>query len=183
MRIAMIGAGAMGSSLGARLAGAGAEVVLYDVDAAHVAAIVAGGLTVATPSSEIRVSLPATTDAAAIGPVDLAIVLVDSNATKAAAATLANVLPDESFALTLQNGIGNVEALVAALGRERVVGGCTYNSAARLAPGRVLHSNVGKTTIGELDGRRSERVAAIAALFRRPACRPRSATTSSATSG
>ena len=93
MRIAMIGAGAMGSSLGARLAGAGAEVVLYDVDAAHVAAIVAGGLVVATPYGEIRVPLPATTDAAAIGPVDLAIVLVDSNATKAAAATLANVLP------------------------------------------------------------------------------------------
>ena len=82
MRIAMIGAGAMGSSLGARLAGADAEIVLFDVDAAHVAAIVADGLTVATPSGEIRVSLRATTDAAAIGPVDMAIVLVDSNATR-----------------------------------------------------------------------------------------------------
>jgi 2-dehydropantoate 2-reductase len=166
MRIAMIGAGAMGSSIGARLARAGAEIVLYDLDEAHVAAIRAGGLTVATPTGEIHVRLPATTDATAIGPVDLAIVLVDSNATRDAGAALARVLSATGFALTLQNGIGNIEALTVALGRRRVVGGTTYNSAARVAPGRVLHSNIGETTIGELDGRPSERVAAIAGLFR-----------------
>src|SRR5690242_11028590 len=85
MRIAMIGAGAMGSTFGAWLARAGADVVLYDLDAAHVAAIAAGGLSVATPAGEIHMKLPATTDAAGIGLVDMAIVLVDSNATRAAA--------------------------------------------------------------------------------------------------
>jgi 2-dehydropantoate 2-reductase len=167
MRIAMIGAGAMGSSVGARLAGAGAEVVLYDLDEAHVAAIVGAGLTVSGPGGDLLVHLPATTSASDIGAVDMAVVLVDSNATAAAAATLAEVLPEASFVLTLQNGIGNVEALTAALGRERVLGGSTYNSAARLAPGRVLHSNIGKTTIGELDGRASQRSTAIAELFTR----------------
>jgi len=166
MRIAMIGAGAMGSTFGAWLARAGADVVLYDLDAAHVAAIAAGGLSVATPAGEIHMKLPATTDAAGIGLVDMAIVLVDSNATRAAATALAAILPATAFALTLQNGIGNIEALAAALGRERVLGGTTYNSAARLAPGRVLHSNIGETTIGELDGRHSERVSAVAGLFR-----------------
>jgi len=165
MRIVMIGAGAMGSSIGAWLASAGADVVLYDVDSAHVEAIREGGLTVTTPSGEMRLPLRATTDTSAIGPVDMAVVLVDSNATRAAATALATVLPANGFALTLQNGIGNIEALIAALGRERVVGGSTYNSAARLAPGRVLHSNIGKTTIGELDGRSSERATAIAELF------------------
>src|SRR3954447_10044227 len=80
MRIAMIGAGAMGSTFGARFAQAGAEVVLYDLDEAHIAAIAADGLTVTTPSGEIHVRLPATSDIARIGPVDMAVVLVDSNA-------------------------------------------------------------------------------------------------------
>src|SRR5690349_7236302 len=128
----MIGAGAMGSSFGARFARAGAEVVLYDLDDAHVAAIAADGLSVTTPDGEIRLRLPATSDASALGPIDMAVVLVDSNATRVAAATLARVLPASGFALTVQNGIGNIEALTAALGRERVVAGSTYNSAARL---------------------------------------------------
>jgi 2-dehydropantoate 2-reductase len=167
MRIAMIGAGAMGSTFAAWLARAGADVVLYDVDEPHIAAIVAAGLTVATPAGEIHLSLPATSNIAKIAPVDMAVVLVDSNATRAAAETVAKVLPPAAFALTLQNGIGNVEALAAVLGRDRVIAGTTYNSAARLAPGRVLHSNIGATTIGELDGGASERVSTIAALFRR----------------
>src|SRR5262249_38685703 len=156
--------GAMGSTFGARFARAGAEVVLFDVDEAHIAAIAAEGLSVATPTGEIRVRLPATTDASAIGPADMAVGFVGSKAPREAAATLASVLPANGFALTLQNGIGNIEALVGALGGGRVVGGTTYNSAARLGPGRVLHSNIGETTIGELAGSPSERVAAIADL-------------------
>jgi 2-dehydropantoate 2-reductase len=167
LRIVMIGAGAMGAMFGARFARAGEDVVLYDLDAAHVAAITANGLRVSTPTGEIHLRLPATTAAEAIGPVDLAVILVDSNATKAAAGTAARILSPDGFALTLQNGIGNVETLAAALGQPRVVAGTTYNSAAKLAPGRVLHSNVGETTIGEIDGRPSARIEALAGLFRR----------------
>jgi 2-dehydropantoate 2-reductase len=166
MQIVMIGAGAMGSTFGAWLARAGADVTLFDVDQAHIGAIVADGLKVETPAGELHLCLRATSNPADLPPVDMAIVLVDSNATRAAAATIAKVLPSTAYALTLQNGIGNVEALVATLGRDRVIGGTTYNSAARLAPGRVRHSNIGETTIGELDGRSSERIAALAALFR-----------------
>jgi 2-dehydropantoate 2-reductase len=165
MRIAIVGAGAMGAMFGARFAKAGADVILYDVDAAHIGAIAAEGLSVTGPAGDIRMRLPATTSPAEISEADFAVVMVDSNATQSAAKTLAAVLAPDAFALTLQNGIGNVEALTAALGDQRVVGGTTYNSAAKLGPGKVLHSNVGETTIGEIDGRRSERVAAIAELF------------------
>ena len=166
MRIAMIGAGAMGSMFGARFARAGADVVLYDLDAAHVAAVASRGLTVKTPQGDLHVALPATGDPLAIGAADCAVVLVDSNATTVAARVIATALPPGAFALTLQNGIGNVEALVEVLGSARVVAGTTYNSAARLGPGTVLHSNAGETTIGELDGTASPRVAALADLFR-----------------
>ena len=95
----------------------------------------------------------------------MALVMVDGNATAAVAAMLADILPRQAFALTLQNGIGNVEALAAALGEGRVMAGSTYNSGARLEPGKVAHTNVGNTTIGELDGRNTERIRAVATLF------------------
>ncbi|HET7718259.1 MAG TPA: 2-dehydropantoate 2-reductase [Bauldia sp.] len=165
MRIAVIGAGAMGAMFGARFAGAGAEVVLFDKDAEHVSAINAEGLTVEGRDGALRLRLPATTDPAAIGVVDMALVMVDGNATAAVAGMLAAMLPPAAFALTLQNGIGNVEALSAALGGSRVVAGSTYNSGARVGPGVVAHTNVGETTIGELDGRPSGRLGEVAALF------------------
>jgi 2-dehydropantoate 2-reductase len=165
MRIAVIGAGAMGAMFGARFASAGADVVLFDRDVAHVAAINESGLTVEGRDGDLHIRLPATSDPAAIGPVDMALVMVDGNATEAAAAMLADRLPEAAFALTLQNGIGNVEALTAALGADRVMAGSTYNSGARRASGRVAHTNVGTTTIGEIDGRETERLRAVAALF------------------
>jgi len=165
MRIAVIGAGAMGAMFGARFARAGGEVVLYDKDPVHVAAINDTGLTVAGRDGDLHLRLPATTDAGKIGPVDMALVMVDGNATADAAAMMKAALPREAFVLTLQNGIGNVEALSAALGESRVMAGNTYNSGARLAPGKVAHTNVGMTTIGELGGRATGRLTEVAALF------------------
>jgi len=95
------------------------------------------------------------------------LILVDANATPVAARAAAACLPPDGFALTLQNGIGNVEALVEALGPSRVLAGSTYNSGATLGLGRALHSNPGHTVIGELDGNSSARATDIAARFSR----------------
>src|SRR5437763_275840 len=167
MRIAMIGSGAMGAMFGARFAQTGADVILYDIDEAHIAAIVARGLSLETPDGDRRVQFPATSDAAKIGMTDMAVITVDSNATPAAAGIAAQIVVPEGCVLTLQNGIGNIEILTAALGRERVIAGSTYNSAAKLGPGRVLHSNIGETVIGELDGRKSQHIEMIADMFSR----------------
>ena len=102
MRIAIIGAGAMGAMFGARFARAGAEVILYNVDASHVGAIAADGLALGTPDGDLQMRLSATTSAAEIGDFDMAVVMVDSNATTAAAKTLASVLPPEAFVVTFQ---------------------------------------------------------------------------------
>jgi 2-dehydropantoate 2-reductase len=166
MRIAMIGAGAMGSVFGARFARAGAEVVLFDSDRTHVEAIEVGGLHVDSPDGSATLRLAATTHEEKIGKADLAVILVDSNATEAAAVVANQVLGRDGAALTLQNGIGNVEALSAVLGAERVIAGTTYNSAARVKPGHVLHSNIGDTVLGESDGRSTARVKEIARLLR-----------------
>jgi 2-dehydropantoate 2-reductase len=165
MRIVMIGAGAMGSTFGARFARAGADVVLYDSDTEHLAAIAGDHLRLDTPEGELRLRLPVAADPAAIAPADMAVILVDSNATAEAASVARTVLKPGGFALTLQNGIGNVETLSRILGQGAVIGGTTYNSAARLGPGHVLHSNLGETVIGEIDGTLSDRVHGLARLF------------------
>ena len=87
---------------------------------------------------------------------------VDANATPRAAKVVASCLSRQGFALSLQNGIGNVEALGEALGLERVVAGSTYNSGAALGLARVVHSNAGPTWIGEAVGGSSERVCDLA---------------------
>lgn len=168
MRIAMLGAGAMGGMFGARFARAGAEVVLHDRDEAHVAAIAADGLHVELPDADpVVLRLPVFPEVDAIGTVDLAVVLVDCAATRDAALAAKQVIGTDGFALTLQNGIGNVEALVDVLGAARVVGGSTMNSAARTGPGHVAHTHLGKTVLGELDGRASARLERLAELFAR----------------
>ncbi len=172
MRIVMIGAGAMGCVFGAAFARAGATVTLVDPWAAHMAAIARHGLVLEGVLSPGRVGLAAVSDPAALGEADLAVVLCDAASTAAAADTAAGILGPTGVALTLQNGIGNVEALQARLGAGRVLAGSTYNSAAVLAPGRVLHSNRGETAIGVPDGapadaagRLEARATAIAAML------------------
>jgi 2-dehydropantoate 2-reductase len=166
LRIAIIGAGAMGGMFGARFAQAGADIVLIDRDAEHVRAITTDGLAVEENGQQHWHRLPAFTDPAGIDLVDLALVMVDCNATRDAAETAASLIGPDGVAVTLQNGIGNIESLVDVLGAARVMGGPTRNSAARTGPGRVTHTYLGTTTIGELDGRITERLTAFADLLR-----------------
>ena len=165
MRVAVLGAGAMGAIFGSAFARAGADVALFDKRPEVVAAINANGLIVEGVLGATIARLPATTIAAELGAVDLALVLVDSTATSIVAEVAAGVLASDGCALTLQNGVGNWEALAARLGRERVLAGSTYNSGAGLGPGRARHTNLGPTVIGETDGAPSARARAIARML------------------
>ena len=183
MRIAMIGAGAMGSMFGARFATAGAEVVLYDLDEASVAAVTADGLAVATPTGDIHVRVAATGDPLAIGGVDFAVVLVDSNATATAARTIAMALPPQAYALTLQNGIGNVETLVAALGRTASSPAPPTTAPPGSAPARCFIRMSARRPSASSTGRCRTGSPPSPTSSAGPACQSRSATTSSAMSG
>jgi 2-dehydropantoate 2-reductase len=164
MRITVIGAGAMGGSYGGLLAVAGHEVSLIDAWPAHVDAINRDGLRVDGVRGEHRVRVPASTEASG-QRADLAIVFVDADNTAAAAETAAKALAPDGCAITFQNGIGNVETLQGALGRERVLGGSSMCSAASRGPGHVALTHLGRTTIGETDGIARPRTEALAAAL------------------
>jgi 2-dehydropantoate 2-reductase len=164
MKITVVGAGAMGASYGGHLARAGHEVALLDTWQDHVDAINRDGLRVDGVLGDHRIKVPASAapnGAARGGGADVAIVFVDANNTAKAAETLAGLLAPDGFAITFQNGIGNVEKLQAALGPERVLGGSSMCSAASRGPGHVTLTHMGTTSLGETQGADSPRVQAM----------------------
>ena len=162
MRITVVGAGAMGASYGGHLARAGHEVALLDTWQDHVDAIKRDGLRIDGVLGDHRVKLPAgTAPGDAHKGADVAIVFVDANNTAKAAGVLADLLAPDGFAITFQNGIGNVEKLQAALGAERVLGGSSMCSAATRGPGHVTLTHMGTTSVGETHGSDSPRVQAM----------------------
>ncbi|HWQ37729.1 MAG TPA: ketopantoate reductase family protein [Burkholderiales bacterium] len=165
MRIHMIGAGAMGGVYGGLLKRAGHDVTLIDPRVDHIERIRREGLIVEGVRGRHVVQIPACTGPEGLAACELAIIFTDANATRDAARTAARVLGPEGCALTLQNGIGNVEALIGELGRPRVIAGVSMNSAANPEPGRVVYTNSGMTSLGELDGRTTERVREVARML------------------
>ncbi len=165
MRICMIGSGAMGSVYGGLIADAGYDVTLVDPRQDHIDVVRRNGLIVDGVRGRHVVKLPAVITHEGLPPCDVAIVFTDTNNTAAAAREAGEVLKPDGFALTLQNGIGNVEVLVEALGAARVTAGVTMNSGAFPEPGRASYTNAGMTSLGELDGRITPRVQTLAKML------------------
>jgi 2-dehydropantoate 2-reductase len=166
MKLAIIGAGAMGSLLGFYLSQM-AEVWLLDSWAAHVEAINNVGISCERDGDGQIRRCHATTDPAAIGPCDCVLVLTKAAQTGWAAemvAQLASVISGQPVVVyTLQNGIGNRELLAERLGAERVGQGVSSLGATLLGPGRVRHAGMGATIFGSMPDTRQAN--ALAALF------------------
>lgn len=167
MQVTVIGAGAMGSLFGALLHRAGHAVTLVDVRPEHVAALRRRDLTVEEPDgSRIAVRVPATTDAGEALAADLFILLVRTPFTTDALRPFAGRIPARAMMLTLQNGIGNDEAIARALGRRvEIALGVTAQAAISLGPTAVRHRTNGPTIIGLADGQRPPALEAIATAF------------------
>ena len=167
MQVTVIGAGAMGSLFGALLQRAGNAVTLVDVRSEHVAALRKRDLTIEDPDgSRIAVRVPATTDTGAALTADLFVLLVKTPFTAAALKPFAGRIPARAMVLTLQNGIGNDEAITRALGRRvQITLGVTAQTATSLGPTTVRHRSSGPTIIGLPDGQRPAELEAIVATF------------------
>lgn len=157
----VVGAGAIGGSVAARLVRDGHDVLLCDADPEHVAAMNAAGLRVVGPVEELTVAVRAVLPADLPEVIDVALVAVKSHHTADAAALLAPRLFPGGVVLSLQNGF-NADVLTAALGRDRVVLGFVNFGADYLEPGVVMQGNVATFRVGEIDGTLSDRVLTLA---------------------
>jgi 2-dehydropantoate 2-reductase len=146
MKIGIIGAGAMGSLYGGKLAQAGAEVLLYDISRTHVEAVNTSGLNIEElDGKKTVVRLKATVVPADLADADVLLIFVKSSATAAAARQFAALAKAGAIAVTLQNGLGNEQILREAFGAERTAAGVTSQGATFLGPGRVRHAGAGPT--------------------------------------
>jgi len=148
MKIAVVGAGAMGSLFGALLAEAGNEVWLNDVWAEHVNAINQNGLEIEREGKVRKVKVHAVRDAGKIGDAELVIVFVKSTQTGEAAQIAGDLAGMGGMVLTLQNGMGNADTIAEVVEPARVLAGTTSHGATLLGPGSIRHAGTGPTTIG-----------------------------------
>lgn len=163
--IGIVGAGAIGSYYGARLALDGADVRF--LLRGELAVVRERGLTLREKdATRVLRSVAAFASAEEIGPVDLAIVTLKTTANGALAALLPPLLGPRTAVLTLQNGLGNEERIAAIVGAERVLGGLCYIAVTRERPGELAcYQTPGGITFGEFGRAAGERVRAVADLF------------------
>lgn len=164
MRIAVVGAGALGSVIGGLLHEAGLDPVLIERDPEEVRLVREKGLWLEGVSGDRVIGPRIVADASEAGSIDLALVLVKSYDTADSIPTLKRILSADGLILTLQNGIGNYETLNEAAPGQ-VLLGTTTMGAMTLGPGRFRHTGFGQTHFGEADGSIKDRTKAVGAIL------------------
>ncbi len=164
MRIAVVGAGALGGYYGARLCRAGAEVHLLlrtDYDAVR-----ERGLRIKSPDGDFTVFPHAHCGPDTIGICDLVLVSLKTTANDQYQELLDPLINSSTAILCLQNGLGNCEQLAALFGKERVLAGLCFVCLNRAEPGVVQHQGFGKIVLGEFNQVAKARTREIAEIFK-----------------
>ena len=161
MRIAVMGAGGVGGCLGALLARDGNDVSLI-ARGAHLEAIRANGLRLKQDHEEFVVPLPATSDPAKVGPVDLVLFTVKAYHNAAAIPAIRPLVGPDTGVLTLQNGVECHLQLASALGQGHALPGAYWTASSIESPGVVASIGpVPRLSFGEENGGTSRRAEAI----------------------
>ena len=151
MRIAVIGAGAMGALYGGDLSREN-DVLLVDTNPAQVEAINRGLLIHEPDGTKHTVYPKAVCSAQGEAPVDLIVLFVKAMFSRSALESNRSLIGPDTCLMTLQNGSGHEDVLMEFVGRDRVIIGTTQHNSAVLGFGEIRHGGSGKTCIGTLDG-------------------------------
>jgi 2-dehydropantoate 2-reductase len=159
MNITIIGAGAIGAICGAYLTKAGRNVVLVEPHDEH-RRLIRRGARIDGVRGEMTVPLNAIAPKELSEELELALLTVKSGKTIEALQTIKPFVGRDSIVVSLQNSI-NEDTIASVIGAERTIGCITGWGATFIAPGHLRQASEGKFTIGELDGRITERLARI----------------------
>jgi 2-dehydropantoate 2-reductase len=151
IRVAVLGAGAVGCFFGGMLARAGHEVTLIGRPV-HVDAFKARGLRFEGLQFDERVPVKASTDASAVRNCRLVLFCVKSTDTEDAAAQMAPFLDAGALVVNLQNGVDNTERIQARIAQP-VIPAVVYVATEMAGPGHLKHHGRGDLVIGELGGK------------------------------
>jgi 2-dehydropantoate 2-reductase len=166
MKIAILGAGAMGSFFGGVLAENAHAVTLLDIDAEHLDAISRDGLRLVNGLQDRRITnLAVSRPERFCSTPDLLVVFTKSLHTRTALASVKQAIGPETFVLTLQNGLGNVEAISEFVRPGRVLIGVTTWPADKLGAAHVVSHGEGKIRMMSADGVHRVQADAIAQVL------------------
>lgn len=149
MKIAIIGAGAMGCLYGAYLS-ANNEVILIDSYEAQVNAINTNGLTVLKNDTELTYKIKAVISGKDIGTVDLVIVFVKSIYTYDAIEANKSLIGENTIVMTLQNGAGNDRDIMNFVDKKNIIIGTSKHNSVGTGLGKIHHTGSGVTTLGAM---------------------------------
>jgi 2-dehydropantoate 2-reductase len=181
VKFVIVGAGAIGGYIGARLARAGADVTLF-ARGAHLRAMQERGLRVESDEESFEIRPRVSDSLEGIGPSDVVILGVKAHSLTEVAPRLGPLFGPETVVISTQNGIpwwyfqnhgGELDGLVlqrvdpggviaAAIEPRRVIGSIAYFATEIAAPGVIRHKEGNRLSLGEPDGTRSERCTRIA---------------------
>ena len=166
-RVAIVGAGAMGSIYAALMADAGHHVWAVDAWEDHVRAMREKGLRVEGASGDRTVRLNATTDAGEIEAPDLVVIATKLDGVRAAAEAVAPVLGPDTPVLSIQNGLGGPDRVAEVVGADRLLVGVVGGFGASMkGPGHAHHNGMEFVRIGEYRGGPTDRAEKVAEIWR-----------------
>ena len=165
LKVAVLGAGAMGCLFGGLLAEKDLNVTLIDVWKEHVEEINKNGLKMDGHGGDRFIRIPATSDPSTIGKVDAVIVMCKATALELALKSIKNIIRDKTVFMSFQNGIGHEAIIKSIVGDEKVIGGTTTQASNILGPGHIMNHAALPSWIGEYDGGITDRITEIADTF------------------
>jgi 2-dehydropantoate 2-reductase len=177
MKLAVLGPGALGCLMAALFWEAGTDVSLVDYQPERLARLRLRGIHVHALDGSHRVMRVPVGLAPEVGPCDLIIMAVKAYQTEAAARALPVLMSQGGMALTLQNGLGNLETMARTAGPSRLLAGVGLLGVTRQDEGRIIYAGRGVIYIGAPAGSQVSggEIAAVVDLFRHAGleCQPR----------
>jgi 2-dehydropantoate 2-reductase len=164
MKISVVGCGAVGSYYGAKLARAGHDLhflLRSDYEAVH-----ARGVEIRSVEGDFRVRPVPASRPEEIGVSDVVLIGLKTTANHRFREWLPPLVGPQTLIVTLQNGLGNEEALAALFPADQILGGLCFVCLNRLAPGVIHHLDHGLVVLGEYKGPAQARTRALADMFK-----------------
>ena len=164
LKVAVLGAGAMGCLFGGLMAEKGLDVVLIDVWKDHVDAINKNGLKMDGHGGDRFIKVKATTDPSTLKPVDAIIVMCKTKPI-IGITSAKNIIFSITVLMSFQNGIGHEAIMQEIAGKDKVLGGTTTQASNIVGPGHIKNHASLPSWIGEYEGGMTDRVSDLAETF------------------
>ncbi len=167
LKIAIVGAGALGGTFGVLLADAGFDVTMVEIDKRRVDAIKSNGLTLYMPDGSVKkINIKITDNPKDVGIVDIVQISVKGPHTHSAATMAAPMIGDNTYVLSVQNGLGNLEVIANVVGKHKVIGGITAHSAMPLSMHEIKYAGgLGGLWMGRYDAQADPKIKEIGDMF------------------